>query len=272
MYTQLRLSHVVLNPELALGRLSCGQLCLLSSAQAVGDATITRLIFPVAGADVCDLTRDLFSHGFGHEIVLTGFVVQPEIRYVKLPEPQLQAWSGAPYQRSTAQGAAQRLLGAPEQRPAVFRTKVASLMVSSLACVPSTGRYTAEPVFDFDQVSGSAITYRRATEPRYRELYEGYHQLPRTFLYEPRSQWQAARRRAQFNCARALSALYWSSERLVAPTALKSNHRLEAFLNPAAIAPAYGAFLARNGLCEVGCSPLASYRAHQAFVRGETRA
>ena len=75
----------------------------------------------------------------------------------------------------------------------------------------------------------------------------------------------------RYNClrARALSALDWNSERLAAPTELTANCRLESFLNPESLTPAYGAFLARNGLCEgPGVSPLASYRAHQVFLNG----
>ena len=99
-------------------------------------------------------------------------------------------------------------------------------------------------------------------------LYEGYHQIPRSWL-ERRYRCQAARHMACLNCARALSALDWSGERLAAPTELTANRRLESFLNPESLTPAYGAFLARNGLCEgPGVSPLASYRAHQVFLNG----
>ena len=115
MYTQLRLSHVALNPELALGVLPSRQLCLLSSAQAEDDPTITRLIFPVAAADVCDLTRDLYSHGFGHKVVLSGFAVKPQLTYIKLRDPELSEWDDvaelmlracwlAPWLGSTARG------------------------------------------------------------------------------------------------------------------------------------------------------------------------
>ena len=133
----------------------------------------------------------------------------------------------------------------------------------------SSGHYQAEaPRFSFDHLVGQVITYQRTTEPRYRVLYEGYHQIPRSWL-EGRYRCQAARHMARLNCARALSALDWSGERLAAPTELTANCRLESFLNPESLTPAYGAFLARNGLCEgPGVSPLASYRSHQVFLNG----
>ena len=273
MYTQLRLSHVALNPELALGILPSHQLCLLSSAQAEGEPAITRLIFSVAGADVCDLTRELYHHGFGHELVLTGFAVKPQLTYVKLHEPESSEWGDVAALRRALHLGTQGSLVAPVLKHPVIRTDVPCLMVSSLAWDQSLGHYQAEaPRFSFDHVTGSAITYQRTTKPRYRVLYKDYHQIPRS-LMERNSQAeclsQAKHRGARINCDRALSALDWSDDRLAAPTELLANHRLEAFLNPEPLAPAYGAFLVRNSLCAgQGISPLASYRAHQVFLSG----
>lgn len=269
MYTQLRLSHVALNPELALGVLPSRQLCLLSSAQAEDDPTITRLIFPVAAADVCDLTRDLYSHGFGHKVVLSGFAVKPQLTYIKLRDPELSEWDDVAALRRALHLDAQGSLVASALLHSVIRTDAPCLLVSSMAWEHSSGHYQAEaPRFSFDHLVGQVITYQRTTEPRYRVLYEGYHQIPRSWL-EGRYRCQAARHMARLNCARALSALDWSGERLAAPTELTANRRLESFLNPESLTPAYGAFLARNGLCEgPGVSPLASYRAHQVFLNG----
>lgn len=155
MYTQLRLSHVALNPELALGVLPSRQLCLLSSAQAEDDPTITRLIFPVAAADVCDLTRDLYSHGFGHKVVLSGFAVKPQLTYIKLRDPELSEWDDVAALRRALHLDAQGSLVASALLHSVIRTDAPCLLVSSMAWEHSSGHYQAEaPRFSFDHLVG----------------------------------------------------------------------------------------------------------------------
>lgn len=288
MYSQLRLCGAQLKAELAVGLLPSKQHCLLASAivkaarnimasahntaaqntaAPTKKTVVTRLIFPVADRDLDTLMCLLLAQYFGHKLVLTGFAVQPEVSYIMLPT---------------------RVAVPVESRP-VLKSSEPAFMVSSLAIAPSAARYEPKlPYLTFDTPYDAAITFHQVASFQPVALFYGSHYTPRQCYAQalglrPLSYGLPGHNTYGGQCAaksaldKAMSILRGSH--LTAPTALASNHALQLCLNPEAITPLYGAFLAQNRLCPLtelalsGAaheafaqhSPLASLRAYQAY-------
>lgn len=275
MYSQLRLCGAQLKAELAVGLLPSKQHCLLASAivkparntaaqyagsQAPGSvvpprkAAVTRLIFPVADRDLDTLTSLLLAQYFGHKLVLTGFAVQPEVSYIMLPT---------------------KVAVPVESRP-VLKSTGPAFMVSSLAIAPSAARYEPKlPYLTFDTPYDAAITFHQEAPFQPVALFYGSHYIPRQCYSQalglrPLSYGLLGHNTYGGQCAakstldKAMSILRGSH--LTAPTALASNHALQLCLNPEAITPLYGAFLAQNRLCPLTELAL-SGAAHEAFAQ-----
>lgn len=277
MYSQLRLSGVQLKAELAIGLLPSQQHCLLASAivapakntvasaqcmlpsvpgtvAPAKKAVVTRLIFPVADRDLDTLLRSLLAQYFGHKLVLTGFAVQPELSYVMLPT---------------------KVAVPVESRPVLKSTEPA-FIVSSLAIAPSAARYEPKlPYLTFDTPYEAAITFHQVAPFQPVALFYGSHYIPRQCYSQalglrPLSYGLPGHNTYGGQCAaksaldKAMSILRGSH--LSAPTALASNHALQFCLNPEAITPLYGAFLAQNRLCPLTELAL-SGAAHEAFAQ-----
>lgn len=263
MTTQLRLAHMRLSPELAVGLLPSGQHCLLASAVSaqVPVSPITRLIFPVVDAQLAHMVRLLSANFFGHEVMLTGFLVNPKRAYCKLshlsgvrvPDTNSLGIRAASAGHGAAAWGLSRMALQYEQGPA--------LMVSSLALAPIDPSYRLQlPNLNFTQPLTGGIGCTCIYQPRLVPLYYGFHHIPTSIYTEalgpralsfelPYRKSTAARRAVSSALALALQELESPHATLTRPTALTSNYTLEPFTNPEPLKPAYAAFLAANHLC-----------------------
>ena len=225
-----------------------------NTAAPAKKAAVTRLIFPVADRDLDTLMSLLLAQYFGHKLVLTGFAVQPEVSYIMLPTK----------------------VAMPVERRPVLKSTELAFMVSSLTIAPSAARYEPKlPYLTFDTPYDAAITFHQVAPFQPVALFYGSHYIPRQYYAQalglrPLSYGLPGHNTYGGQCAaksaldKAMSILRGSH--LTAPTALASNHALQLCLNPEAITPLYGAFLAQNRL-----SPLTelalSGAAHETFAQ-----